>query len=85
MEVSQGLLVALMFITIVTMAIGALLASLVDLVNVAKTASYSRLQIVWIGLLLLSLLDMFWHTIDLLEVEDWEFPGFLFVIKAIRY
>ncbi len=82
MEVSEGLLVALMFITIVTMAIAALLASLVDLVNVAPTASYSRLQTVWIGFLLLSLLDMFWHTIDLLEVEEWGFPGFLYVIAG---
>ena len=82
MEVTEGLLVALMFITILTMAIGALLSSLVDLVQVESGASYGRLQVAWIAFLLVSLLNMFWHTIDILEVEQWGFTGFLFVISG---
>lgn len=82
MEVSEGLLVALMFITILTMAIAALLSSLVDLVQIVSGASYGRLQVVWIAFLLVALLNMFWHTVDLLEVEQWGFTGFLFVISG---
>jgi len=34
----------------------------------------------WTVLLLLVYLELFWHTLDLLNVEEWAFGGFLYVI-----
>jgi hypothetical protein len=76
------LLVALMFITILSMGIGNILMSLADIFNHATASRRSRSHIAWIVLLLLVHFNLFWQTKAILDVEDWEFGGFLLTMAG---
>lgn len=80
MEVSTSMLVALMFITLLSMGIGNTVNTLSVIVEKGKQSGYNTLQIGWLGIILLSYFNMFWHTIDLLSVEEWGFLGFLYIM-----
>ncbi len=82
MEVSTSLLVALMFVTLLSLGIGNAVNTLSEIVEKGNASGYGRLQIGWIGLLLLSYFNMFWHTIDLLSIDKWGFPGFLYMMAG---
>jgi hypothetical protein len=82
MEVSTSLLVALMFVTLLSMGIGNTVNTLSVVVGKGKKSGYSTLQVGWLGLMLLSYFNMFWHIIDLLSVDKWGFPGFLYMMTG---
>lgn len=82
MEVSTSLLVALMFVTLLSMGIGNAINTFSTIVEKGKASGYSTLLISWLGLLLLSYFNLFWHVIDLLSVEKWGFPGFLYMMSG---
>ncbi len=82
MEVSTSLLVALMFVTLLSMGIGNAVNTLSLIVEKGKNSGYGKLHIGWLGLLLLSYFNMFWHIIDLLSVDKWGFPGFLYMMTG---
>lgn len=82
MEVSTSLLVALMFVTILSMGIGNAVNTLSVIVEKWGKSGYSNLQVGWLGLLLISYFNMFWHVIDLLSVEKWGFLGFLYMMTG---
>ncbi|MGB5965170.1 MAG: hypothetical protein WBF77_12940 [Sulfurimonadaceae bacterium] len=82
MEVSTSLLVALMFVTLLSMGIGNAVNAFSTIVEKGKDSGYGKLQIAWLGLLLLSYFNMFWHVIDLLSVNKWGFPGFLYMMSG---
>lgn len=79
MEVSTNLLVAIMFVTILSMGIGGLLTALADLSR--KKAVRCKLHISWIFILMFSHLTLFWSTGAAISL-DWRFIGFLFVIAG---
>lgn len=76
------LLVALMFVTILSMGIGNILGSLADILNHATSSSRSRVHIGWILLLLLTHFNLFWNTKAILDNEQWQFGGFLLAIAG---
>ena len=76
------LLVALMFITILSMGIGNILGSLADIFNHATCSRRGRVHVSWIVLLLLVHFNLFWQTKEILDVENWEFGGFLLTIAG---
>jgi len=76
------LLVALMFVTILSMGIGNILGSLADILNHATSSSRSRVHIGWIILLLLTHFNLFWNTKAILDNPQWEFGGFLLAIAG---
>ena len=80
MEVSTSLLVALMFITILSIGIAHVLAGLAALVDVRSPMSIERLHTSWMVLLLLVQFNLFWHTTALLAVEDWAFTEFVLIM-----
>ena len=82
MEVSTSLLVALMFVTLLSMGIGNAVNTLSVIVEKGEKSGYNNLQIGWLGLLLISYFNMFWHIIDLLSVDKWGFPGFLYMMTG---
>ena len=82
MEVSTSLLVALMFVTLLSMGIGNAVNTLSVVVEKGKKSGYSTLQVGWLGLMLLSYFNMFWHIIDLLSIDKWGFPGFLYMMAG---
>lgn len=82
MEVSTSLLVALMFVTILSMGIGNAVNTLSVIVEKGEKSGYSNLQIGWLGLLLISYFNMFWHINDLFSVDKWGFIGFLYMMTG---
>jgi len=80
MEVTSVLLVAMMFVVLLTIGIGNILMTLAAMVDRRSRLSASRLHISWIVLLLLVYFSLFWYTLDVLSVEDWTFSEFLYVM-----
>jgi len=76
------LLVALMFVTVLSMGIGNVLVTLADIVNHANKPRRDRVHLAWIVLVLLIHFNVFWHTKSILAVEEWAFGGFLLTIAG---
>ena len=76
------LLVALMFVTILSMGIGNILVTMADIFNHATPSRRDKVHIGWILLLLMVHFNLFWHTKAILEVENWKFGGFLLTIAG---
>lgn len=73
------LLVAFMFITILTLGIASILAELAEVVRRVERKGRDKLLVGWAVLLLFSYFTLFWHTADITLLEEWDFPRFLFV------
>jgi hypothetical protein len=73
------LLVALMYVTILTMGIGNLIGSLAT-IDIRNRHPKRILLRSWELFLLIFSLLLFWLTTALLEVENWGFFGFLYII-----
>ena len=80
MDLSSALLVAIMFVVLLSIGIGNILMSLAAMVDRRSPVAASRMHISWIALLLLVYFSLFWHTLDVLSVEDWTFAEFLYVM-----
>jgi hypothetical protein len=78
MENITTLLVAFMFITILTLGIAGVLAELAEVVRNVDRRERDRLLIGWALLLLFAYFVLFWHTADITLVEEWDFWRFLF-------
>jgi hypothetical protein len=76
------LLVALMFVTILSMGIGNILISLADIFNHVTPSRRDKIHVSWILMLLIVHFNLFWHTKAILDVENWEFGGFLLTIAG---
>jgi hypothetical protein len=81
MEITNSLLVTLMFVGILTIGIGTILDALAGVVNRRAGLRANRYQTNWMLLLLLIHLNMFWHVLKILD-QEWMFLGFLFVISG---
>ena len=78
MENINTLLVAFMFITILSMGIAGVLTELAEVVRKVEREGRDRLLIGWVLLLLFAYFTLFWHTADITLLEDWNFGLFLF-------
>jgi len=76
------LLVALMFVTVLSMGIGNILMTLADILNQATPSRRDRVHVAWIVLILLIHFNVFWHTKSILAVDDWQFGSFLLAIAG---
>jgi len=76
------LLVAIMFVTILAMAIGNTLMTCAEIAGGLRHPMPKHIQLSWIFLMLLALLNLFWETTALLDVNEWLFIGFLYVIAG---
>ena len=82
MDVSSSLLVAMMFVVVLSIGIGNILMGLSSLLSQRSPREIDWLPTSWVLLLLLQHLNMFWHTLTILEVEEWGFGGFLYVVTG---
>lgn len=78
MENINTLLVAFMFITILTLGIAGVLGELAEVVRNVERKGRDRLLIGWVHLLLFAYFTLFWHTADITLLEEWDFGLFLF-------
>ena len=82
MEISNSLLVAIMFVLILSLGIANIVAALASLVGRTPTIKVDPLHVNWTLILLLIYLNLFWHTTDLLVIEQWAFAGFLYIVAG---
>lgn len=82
MEISSSLLVAVMFIIILSMGIGHILVAAAAMVDRRVARRIDALHASWTLLLLLIYFNLFWHTIDLLATEEWGFASFLYIMAG---
>lgn len=82
MDVTSSLLVAMMFVMVLSIGIGNLLMGLSPLVGRCSPREIDWLPASWLLLLFLQHLNMFWHTLTILEVENWGFGGFLYIVAG---
>ena len=78
MDNINTLLVAFMFITILTLGIAGVLAELAEVVRNVERKQRDRLLVGWALLLLFAYFTLFWHTADITLLEEWDFGLFLF-------
>jgi hypothetical protein len=76
------MLVALMFVTILSMGIGNILGTMADIFNHATAARRDRIHVAWIILLLVVHFNLFWHTKTILDVAEWTFGSFLIAMAG---
>ena len=69
------LLVAIMYVTIISIGLSNLLRALSELAG-GRQPSPDRVHLSWLLLLLVAYLRYYWYTADILAVEDWKFVGF---------
>lgn len=79
MEITDSFLVAIMFVMILSIGIASLLGGLGTIVQ-AHDKDFHWLPVAWIVLVLFSHLDLFWHTVLIVAVEEWRFTGFLYML-----
>ncbi|MFT5234046.1 MAG: hypothetical protein ACI9UK_001598 [Candidatus Krumholzibacteriia bacterium] len=76
------ILVALMFVTILSMGIGNVLGTIAEIFHHPTNGNRSRIHVGWIVLILAIHFNIFWNTKALLEVDNWSFGGFLIAIAG---
>lgn len=79
MDDIDTLLIAFMFITILTLGIATVLSALGELVRSVGRERRDGLLVGWTLLLLFAYFHLFWHTADITALEDLDFWLLLFV------
>ena len=82
MEISNTLLAAIMFVMILSMGIMGILSWLAGIVNHRSEQKIGWILINWLVLLLIAQLNMFWHTLDIVSIENLKFGGFLYILAG---
>ena len=82
MEISNTLLAAIMFVMILSMGIMNIIAWLAGIVNQPSERKIGWILINWLVLLLIAQLNMFWHTLEIISIENLKFGGFLYIVTG---
>lgn len=82
MEVTNALLVAMMFIVLLTMGIGNIIVALAAIVDRRSPVKADTIHTSWVVLLLLIHFNLFWHVLDILSVDEWAFLDFLYIVAG---
>lgn len=78
----KAFLVALMFVTILTLGIASILTTLASAIVKGDGARSRAIQFGWVGIVLLSYLDLFWQSDFLLTIDEWRFFQFLLILSG---
>ena len=76
---NEPLLVAFMFILVLSMGIGNILTGFTELIDRRTELGTHWLPFSWLMLLLLIHFGLFWSSLDILLVENWKFVEFIYV------
>ena len=80
MNISYTLIVALMFITILSFGIANLLSSMAEILNNKKNTKVTIVHLNWIVILLILHFNMAWAAVLLATVKSWPYGTFLFIV-----
>ena len=81
-EITHSLLVAIMFIMILSIGIASLLVAMAAVIKGGAKCKRYGLHTSWMILLLLVNFNLFWQTLALFSIEDWMFLSFLYAIAG---
>jgi hypothetical protein len=81
-EISHNLLVAMMFVMLLSIGVGNILMSLAGALDRASGVRVHWIPLTWVVLLLLTSFELFWQTLAIVNIEDWKFGQFLYVISG---
>ena len=82
MEITNSLLVAMMFVVLLTIGISNIILALAVLVDRRTPVKPDAMHTSWVLLLLLVYFNLFWHVLDILTVADWNFLEFLYIVAG---
>ncbi len=82
MDVSDSLLVAMMFVVVLTMGIGNILTALAELADRRTSVTSDILPLTWAILLLGQHLNLFWDILEILSVKEWSFVDFVYILSG---
>ena len=82
MDISHTLLAAIMFVMILSLGIVNILSWLAGIVSHRAENKIGWILINWLILLLIAHFNMFWHTLEIISIEDLKFGGFLYIIMG---
>lgn len=82
MDVSDSLLVAMMFVVVLTMGIGNILTALAELADQRTGVTMDILPLTWAILLLGQHLELFWDILEILSVKEWSFIDFVYILSG---
>ena len=82
MEISNAVLVAIMFVVILSLGIGNLLMGLSVVIDRRSGCVIDRIHLGWVVLLLVIYLNFFWHTVEIMVLDEWSFGGFLYIVAG---
>jgi hypothetical protein len=80
MNISYTLIVALMFITILSFGVANLLSSMAEILNNKKNTKVTIVHLNWIVILLILHFNMAWAAVLLSTVKSWSYGAFLFIV-----
>jgi len=72
----------MMFVMVLSIGIGNLLMALSGLIDHRTESRHHWIPTSWLLLMLLQHLNLFWHTLEILETEEWRFGTFLYIVTG---
>lgn len=72
----------MMFIMLLTIGISNIVMGLAALIDKRSPIKADTFHTSWVVMLLLLHLNLFWHVLDILNVEEWVFLEFLYVVAG---
>ncbi len=82
MEITSALLVAIMFVGLITTGVVNIIAGLAVVVDKRTPVKADTVHTSWVLLLLLLHFNLFWHVLDILSIEEWKFLEFLYIMAG---
>ena len=80
MEISHTLIVALMYVTVLSFGFASLLASLAQIIRRGNNIHVSPVHLNWLLILLLVHFNMVWHAVLFTNIETWSYHAFLIIV-----
>ena len=80
MEISYTLVVALMYVTILSFGLASLLTSLAQIIRRDNNIRVSPAHLNWLLILLLIHFNMVWHAVLFTNIETWSYHEFILVV-----
>lgn len=82
MEITNALLVAMMFVVLLTIGIGNIIMALAALIDRRTPIKPDAIHTSWVALLLMVHFNLFWHVLDILTIQEWNFLEFLYIVAG---
>lgn len=80
MEISYTLIVALMYVTVLSFGFASILTTISQVIRKGNDIQVSPLHLNWLLILLLVHFNMVWHSVLFTNIETWTYHAFLLIV-----